>query len=170
MMSTNGQYKAPDSKRRTERPDSDLDVYADTTRPQADVKELQRVNYGLGNYDDGEHWQQVRSYHKGLWARAAVGSVIRDKAEREFKREVGETKLNQYREDREIDLDSKIEDVVGVDPEPTPTTWRMAEMRTESSRGRDARLMDNVFGRVVERITKGGEEVKQALQDLGAKR
>ena len=40
--------------------------------------------------------------------------------------------------------------IVGFERDWTPPHWRMLQMRHESSRSRDARLIDNLFGRVKE--------------------
>jgi len=172
-MATNGQTqpRRGASRSQTDRPDSDLDVYHDTTTPAASVPELQDTNFGLGVYDDAEHWQQVRSYHKGIRINAAFGRVIEDRAHREGERLMGEGKATKIREDRELDYNEEVARRIGFDPRSwVPVPWRMAQARLEFSRGRDARLMDNVFGRVVERISKGGEEIKKALRDLGGRR
>lgn len=172
-MATNGQTQSRRgaSRTQTDRPDSDLDVYHDTTKSQASVPELEAVNYGLGVYDDAEHWQQVRSYHKGIKIDSAFGRVIEDRAHRQGDRVIGEDKAAKIREDRELDYDEEVARRIGFDARSwVPVPWRMAQGRLEFSRGRDARLMDNVFGRVVERISKGGEEIKQALRDLGGGR
>lgn len=75
-------------------------------------------------------------------------------------------------EDRWHDLDvkeqrRKVRKYAGVELPWKPPQLKVAEMRLEVSRGRDARLMDNVFGRVVERITEGAEAAKEALAELG---
>jgi len=148
----------------------ELDVYNNVTLPAAGIDELQGTNYGLGVYEDTEHWQQVRSYAKGLRVQAAVGTVIEDRADRETAKEIGERKWQKWKQEGEHDtIATKIRNHAGVEPTHTPTHWRVAEMRLESSRGRDGRLLDNVFGRVVEKVTKGGEAAAEALKELGAR-
>lgn len=171
-MATNGQQYPTDASRDTNKPDSDLDVYNETTQPAAEVDELQRVNYGLGFYRDEEFWQQVESYERGLRAKAGVGSVIESRARKETREEVGESRWDAWGEEEAGKMKRRelVEEHSGVEPEFVPTSWRVAQARLEASRGRDARLLDNVFGRVVERISKGGEEIKQALSDLGGGR
>jgi hypothetical protein len=57
----------------------------------------------------------------------------------------------------------KIEEVTGRLPGWTSPHWRMLLMRLDSSRSRDGRLIDNVFGRVQEQRYSGDGDVAQLL-------
>lgn len=48
----------------------------------------------------------------------------------------------------------------------TPPQWRMLQARHEGSRSRDARLMDNVFGRIKKLISNDSQQIRQQKRKL----
>jgi len=61
----------------------------------------------------------------------------------------------------------KIEEVTGRLPGWTSPHWRMLLMRLDSSRSRDGRLVDNVFGRVQEQHYSGDMDPNEVLNGGG---
>jgi len=69
-------YGVQDTTARHDRPSSDLDLYDKAVDPPLSDDFLNSNNLGLGNYSDGEMWQQVESFRMGLFADAAFSDKL----------------------------------------------------------------------------------------------
>jgi hypothetical protein len=153
-------------------PASSLDIY-DEAVSGADETSIE-TNLGLGNYSPSEMYQQVQSYQKGMFADAALSRVILKRAIlearlgegleswRDLKSSKQETKdkwsyvrrMGRARWD-EMDEQQRMEAVekhAGIPKDWTPPFHEMLAVRHEATRSRKARLIDNLFGRVVEKF------------------
>lgn len=66
-------------------PQDGYDIQAEILRSSEDNPLLENTNLGLGNYDEGYMWQQIRSYRKGLFAYIAFSRVLTHRAIHETK-------------------------------------------------------------------------------------
>lgn len=177
-------YGATD-KRSEKGPSNQLDLWSKAIDPTEADEFLSESNLGLGNYGDKEYWQQVESFKKGLYADAAFSRVLIERAIDETKTALAEDEWqdvdgdNRQNYDRRRYLETRgeeiweslsesekalaLEEKTGLTRKWTSPFHRMLMMRHESSRSKDARLMDNLFGRVKEVKTNGGgsEEFKR---------
>jgi len=58
-----------------------------------------------------------------------------------------------------------VQEVTDIDPDWVPPHWRMLKMRHEASRSKQARLLDNLFGRPPEPEPMAGGQM-QAMEDF----
>lgn len=84
---------------------SELDIYNYATRPGASDGFLRETNFGLGNYKPKEMWQQVDSYSLGLFANAAFGRTILDRAIEDTKCHLARHGCTVTRSDEEVSFD-----------------------------------------------------------------
>lgn len=190
----NGQFASPDKQAR-DGPTDSLDIYGEAS-DTADDELLESANLGFGNYSEGMMWQQVESFKDALFADAAfarllVGRCIeqtqRRLGEEAWAEEVVESGADESNHDRREYIDRRgteiwkelseqqrrdaMEKHYGVGYEWRPPHWRMMMARHESSRGRNAHLLDNLFGRIKKKIVddSGGGRGGQ-LPRLGGER
>jgi hypothetical protein len=171
-------------------PGSMLEIYMHALRNSTADEFLDSVNLGVGNYDDGEYWQQIEAFRNGLYADTAMTRTIVERAKTETQKrmvdaifgdgardarilkhvdypepERGMTKqqyMDEHMEDVWEDLGVDADEMqysttehqawlvhvcTGLDLDWTPPHWRMLKARHEASRSKDARLLDNLFGR-----------------------
>ena len=173
----------PDKKRKRG-PSSELEIYDTVVDPGVDDSFLDRVNMGLGNYADGEYWQQVESFADFLYAESAFKDLLIERAIDETKTELALEKWRELDEAGELpDLGAdheyrsrqawieakkaeiwesledeerldELKEIAGISRTWTPPHGRMLMMRHETSRSREARLLDNFFGRKTEKEIK----------------
>jgi hypothetical protein len=181
-MSTNGEFHVPDQNQDRDQPSSSLDIYSEVVRPGTDDPVLNEANYGLGVHSNAEYYQNVESLRRGLFAKSAFERPIVDRAVRETHIELGRDALSSTDEKTAAELaergkeiwddmnDEQQQEALATHAGLTtyrPTFLRMATGRTELSRSKNGRLIDNVFGRVSESIHRASEEARQALAKLG---
>lgn len=70
------------------RPQDSIDVYDKASSPTAEDEFLDNNNLGLGVYDQAEQYQQVESYKMGIFADAAFGRRLEERAIAETKRQL----------------------------------------------------------------------------------
>jgi len=181
-MSTNGEFHVPDQNHDRDQPSSSLDIYSEVVRPGTDDPVLNEANYGLGVHSNAEYYQNVESLRRGLFAKSAFERPIMQRAIRETHIELGRDALSNADEKTAAELAEHGQDIwEDLDEQQRqaelskhagvscyrPTFLRMATGRTEFSRAKKGRLIDNVFGRVSESIHRASEEARQALAKLG---
>jgi len=157
---------------------------------------LDSINLGVGNYTEGEFWQQVEAFRNGLYADSAMTNKVLDRAKLQTQRRIVDAIYEEggrdarilknieypeperdgggsYELSKQQYLDEHMEDVwedlgidtaekqyttqqhqawlvhvcTGMNLDWTPPHWRMLKARHEASRSKDARLIDNLFGR-----------------------
>ena len=164
-------------------PASSLDIYDEAVSGSSETSI--DTNLGLGNYSPAEMYQQIQSYQKGMFADAALSRVILQRATLEA--QIGEGKekwrdLDESPRERKdkwtyirrigrtrweaMDIEQQKEAVqrhAGIPKDWTPPFFEMLAARHEATRSRKARLIDNLFGRVVEQFksfsgSDGGEK------------
>lgn len=177
-------------RRNEQPPSSQLDIYDRIIQSGVADDYLKQLNLGLGNYSTDEYWQQVQSYQKGSYAEAAFARLIIERAEQETKAALGLQEWEKLSEEQQRRTDKRrfveqraeeiweqtpeaseecvdklnlIEEHAGISSAWTPPMHRMMEMRHEASRSREARLMDNAFGRVDEQRIEGESVPQGAL-------
>jgi hypothetical protein len=192
MSQANGQDFGKQSKESAGAPSSQIDFYHKVVQAAAtDDEFLSANNLGLGNYDSSEYWQQIEAYRKTLFADAAFGRRIIDRAISQTQRALAEEEWEELPEstqksksrrrylrergeeiwDDELTDDQRIEqlrDVTGLTRDWTPPFFRMLLARHEASRSKGARLMDNAFGRVSENHQELDAEAAERFEKLGA--
>jgi len=57
-----------------------LEIYMEAVENKSGDSFLEEVNLGVGNYSDGEYWQQVESFRNGLYADTAMTQKIVERA------------------------------------------------------------------------------------------
>jgi hypothetical protein len=189
----NGQFASPDKQAR-DGPTDSLDIYGEAS-DTADDELLESANLGFGNYSEGMMWQQVESFKDALFADAAfarllVGRCIeqtqRRLGEEAWEDEVVESGADESKHDRREYIDRRgdeiweelseqqrrdaMEKYYGVGYEWRPPHWRMMMARHESSRGRNAHLLDNLFGRIKKKIVDDNNSRGGQLPRLGGDR
>jgi len=188
MSAQNGQqHTPPDATRDPAKARDELDVYDRVTRPAARSEEFEETNYGLGYYDsDEELYQQVQSYQAALYGRAAFEGPLRQRKLRaarqkwlrneyrggqfetvSFEDWCEETGGERWKNLSRAEKDRAIETHLGTSPGFIAPQQKMMEIRLETSRGRGARLLDNVFGRVQEQHYSGDMDAQEVLNGGG---
>lgn len=175
MSQQNGQFTSPDKQAR-DGPTDSLDIYGEAS-DTADDELLESANLGFGNYSEGMMWQQVESFKDTLFADAAFSRILIGRCIEQTKRRLGEeawqdevidSGASPDKHDRaefiaergeevweqlnDAQRREKMQQYYGVGYEWRPPHWRMMMARHESSRGRDAHLLDNLFGRIKKKI------------------
>lgn len=74
------EFGVPDKGRDGNGPSSELEIYRDVLASTNSDQFLSETNFGLGNYSDSEMWQQIESYEKGMFADAAFGDRLLNRA------------------------------------------------------------------------------------------
>jgi len=168
-------------------PGSMLEIYMHALSNSTSDDFLDSINLGVGNYTEGEFWQQIEAFRNGLYADSAMTGKIMDRAVLQTQRRVvdeifeggssrilrnidypepGDMSKEEYMEKhmddlwRNLGIDTDetqyttqqhqawlVHICTGLEMEWTPPHWRMLKARHEASRSKDARLIDNLFGR-----------------------
>jgi len=180
MSST--QFTVPDQQQDHDQMSSSLDLYSEVVRPGTDDPALNETNFGLGVFSNPEYYQNVESLRRGFFARNAFEGPIMGRAIREAKIGLAKDALSSPNNKSTAELVEKghelwddrneeqqreaLKAYAGLN-QYRPTHHRMAAGRTEMSRAKKGRLIDNVFGRVSEAIHRASDEAREALAKLG---
>lgn len=91
-------------------PGSMLEIYMHALANSTNDDFLDTINLGVGNYTDGEYWQQVTAFKRGLYADSAMTKRVIERAKTETKKRMVEAIFDE-RDDAQV--------LTGVDyPEP----------------------------------------------------
>lgn len=104
-------------------PRDQLDFYSEVVRPTVDDGDLERSNYGLGNYSSREFYQQIETFVEGMYADAAFSRLIFERAVYETKRALaaeqwaglGEDELLEYLREFVDDRDDQDDEPRGLE-------------------------------------------------------
>lgn len=148
-------------------PQDELDFYDKISTPAAPGEPVvNESNLGLGFYSGKEYWQQVKSFLKGLYGFTAFRNKLVKKSIIEVQRRLGKQAFNNLGDEEKKELtqtrgfrekiremgkkkwselsDKKKQKYV---TNWIPPHWRMMFFKHETSRSKDARLLDDIFGR-----------------------
>ena len=194
----------PEKSNNGERAHSELDLFSRAL----DGSTFRDANLGLGNYTDAEYYQQAQQYKYGMFANAAFGRPLTERAVQDakhglardgwkFKRkkqnqpqpetvthdgweglgddEQDEADRRRYFERRGDEIWDELPEsqrrqalieYAGVLRDWEPPQWQMLKMRHDASRSRDARLLDNLFGRGKQKVANAGQQAREKLEQL----
>lgn len=126
-------------------------------------RELAREEWRKLGDDDNERREELRE--EG-WEHPSKRAFIEEKMEEKWEDLRAPRDVGSREDRREVTIENrleKIEAVTGRLPGWTPPHWRMLLMRLDSSRSRDARLIDNLFDRVSRKEVSGNIDASELL-------
>lgn len=69
-------------------PGSMLEIYMEALANRTADDFLDQFNFGVGNYDEAEYWQQIQEFRRGLYADSAMTRKVIERAILETKMEI----------------------------------------------------------------------------------
>jgi hypothetical protein len=188
----------PEKSNSGDRPHSELDLYSRAI----DESTFPGANLGFGYYTDAEYYQQAQQYKYGMFADAAFGRALTERAVKDAKHGLAAdgwsytTEEQKYEfegwrhlsDDDQADEDRRryferrgtkiwdqlpkhqrqqaLVEYAGVLQDWEPPQWQMLKMRHDASRSRDARLLDNLFGRGKQAVSNAEQKAREKLEQL----